>query len=64
MVIDMEKNKKTDDKTDRKAKINKDLDKDLDQEKTEESPGENKKIVRCDPCLHCGSHCIYLDDEE
>jgi hypothetical protein len=30
---------------------------------SKEDSGNHKKIERCEPCLHCGSHCIYLNRE-
>ena len=31
--------------------------------KNEENSEDLKKIERCEPCLHCGWHCIYLNRE-
>jgi hypothetical protein len=70
LVIGMEENYANNDKSNQEKQSNKESDNETGRKNPEdlglengEKSGEHKKIERCEPCLHCGSHCIYLNRE-
>ena len=68
LVIGMKENDTNNVKSNQEEQLKKEPDQENKEEKPAGSGFENeqknqKKIDRCEPCLHCGSHCIYLNRE-